>query len=150
MLVGTARCAVRVAYQRRNVGRDSHFTWSLFRPLYGRDIAARCPYHELAAGNHVAARAALCRLPAGLGSAIVFPMAVVPNLWGLWNVLYQSLALKNRLSLGAFGALLPLILVPAGVLLAAVLDLRFYTASQAFVYLNAAELAELSGTCLGV
>jgi hypothetical protein len=33
--VGTARCAVRAAYQRRNVGRDSP-SWDSFRPLYGR------------------------------------------------------------------------------------------------------------------
>jgi hypothetical protein len=31
--VGTARCAVRAAYQRRNVGRDSPSGRNLFRPL---------------------------------------------------------------------------------------------------------------------
>ena len=43
------------------------------------------------------------RLPAGLERALIFPMAVVPNLWGLWNLLYVSLGLKERISIGAFG-----------------------------------------------
>ena len=72
---------------------------------------------------------------AGLEGAIVFPMAIVPNLWGLWNVLYTALRLRGRLSIGAFGSLLPLILVPAGVALASAMDLGFYTARQAVVLL---------------
>jgi hypothetical protein len=67
------------------------------------------------------------RVPAGLEGAIVFPMAIVPNLWGLWNVLYLGLELRGRISIGAFGALLPLILVPAGLALATALGLGFYT-----------------------
>src|SRR5262249_58237359 len=35
-LVGTARCAVRAAYQRRNVVLGAHATADSFRPLYGR------------------------------------------------------------------------------------------------------------------
>jgi hypothetical protein len=69
--------------------------------------------------------------PAGLERAFVFPMAIVPNVWGLWNVLYTLPALRGRISIGVFGALLPLILVPAGVALASVLGLGFYTARQA-------------------
>ena len=68
---------------------------------------------------------------AGLEGAIVFPMAIVPNLWGLWNVLYTRFGLRGRVSIGAFGSLLPLILVPAGVALASVLDSGFYTVRQA-------------------
>ena len=62
-------------------------------------------------------------LPADpLDRAIVFPMAVVPNLWGAWNMLY--LALRSRLgwSIGLHGALLPLLLMPLGVALASSLD----------------------------
>ena len=36
------------------------------------------------------------RLPSGIESAIVFPMAIVPNLWGLWNVLYMGFELRGR------------------------------------------------------
>ena len=59
---------------------------------------------------------------APLDRAIVFPMAVVPNVWGAWNMLY--LALRSRLgwSLGVHGALLPLLLMPLGVALASSLD----------------------------
>ena len=57
-----------------------------------------------------------------LERAIVFPMAVVPNLWGLWNMAYVALRQRVRLSLGVHGALLPLILMPGGVILARQLD----------------------------
>lgn len=59
---------------------------------------------------------------APLERAIIFPMAVVPNVWGAWNVLYLALRPRVRLSLGVFGALLPLLLMPAGVVLARALD----------------------------
>ena len=74
-------------------------------------------------------------VPARLESVIVFPMAIVPNLWGVWNLLYTSLRLHGRLSIGSFGALLPVILVPAGVVLASALDLGFYSVRQAAVIL---------------
>lgn len=74
-------------------------------------------------------------LPARLESIIVFPMAIVPNLWGLWNLLYTSLRLRSRISIGLFGALLPVILVPPGVGLAWALNLDFYSAGQAAVIL---------------
>src|SRR5216684_9019607 len=71
------------------------------------------------------------RVPAGLEGAIVFPMAIVPNLWGLWNVLYTRLELRGRISIGVFCSLLLLILVPAGLALASALELGFYTVRQA-------------------
>ena len=57
-----------------------------------------------------------------LERAIVFPMAVVPNAWGLWNMLRLALASRARLSLGVHGALLVLVLMPGGVALARALD----------------------------
>jgi hypothetical protein len=62
-------------------------------------------------------------------------MAIVPNVWGLWNVLYTRLELRGRVSIGVFGSLLPLILVPAGLALASALELRFYTVRQAAMIL---------------
>jgi hypothetical protein len=59
---------------------------------------------------------------APLDRAIVFPMAVVPNLWGVWNILHLALRSRVRLSIGAHGALLPLVLMPLGVALAGSLD----------------------------
>ena len=43
---------------------------------------------------------------------IMFPMAVVPNLWGVWNMLYLHVRRVWRIPLAAFGALLPMLLVP--------------------------------------
>jgi hypothetical protein len=76
--------------------------------------------------------------PVPIERAIVFPMAVVPNLWGLWNVLYTALRLRRFLSLGAHGALLPLLLLPAGLGLAQILDLPFVTPGGAALVLPAA------------
>ena len=53
-----------------------------------------------------------------LGRAIIFPMAVVPNLWGIWNILYVALRRRVAISLGVHGATLPLVLVPLGIQLA--------------------------------
>ena len=53
---------------------------------------------------------------------IVFPMAVVPNAWGLWNVLFVAWHRHVPLSLGLHGALLPLVLGPLGLLASALLN----------------------------
>jgi hypothetical protein len=57
-----------------------------------------------------------------LDRALIFPMAVVPNMWGLWNMLHLALRSRVRWSIGAHGAVLPLVLMPAGVALARALD----------------------------
>jgi hypothetical protein len=57
-----------------------------------------------------------------LDRAIMFPMAVVPNVWGLWNMLHLALRSRSRWSIGLHGAILPLLLMPAGFALARSLD----------------------------
>jgi hypothetical protein len=57
-----------------------------------------------------------------LTRAMVFPMAIVPNLWGAWNVLHLKLRSRVRVSLGAFGSILPVMLFPGGIALARLLD----------------------------
>lgn len=52
---------------------------------------------------------------------IVFPMAGVPNLWGMWN-LFHFVYFRQRVSLGIFGALLPLLLAPLGYGITRLLD----------------------------
>lgn len=42
---------------------------------------------------------------------IVFPMAIVPNLWGLWNILYVYLRRYRYLPIGFHGAVLALVQV---------------------------------------
>ncbi|HKW32349.1 MAG TPA: hypothetical protein VJN92_05065 [Candidatus Acidoferrum sp.] len=60
--------------------------------------------------------------PVPLERFIVFPMAVVPNLWGLWNVLFISWRRRVPLSLGLHGALLPIVIGPLGLAASALLD----------------------------
>jgi hypothetical protein len=60
-------------------------------------------------------------VPVPIERAIVFPMAVVPNAWGLWNVLYRAFLAPRHLSLGVFGGALPLLLAPCGYLTARLL-----------------------------
>ena len=51
-------------------------------------------------------------------------MAIVPNAWGLWNVLYQMLHARRPISLGLFGGALPLLLAPCGYLVLRLLDVE--------------------------
>ena len=57
-----------------------------------------------------------------LDRAIVFPMAVVPNMWGAWNMLYLALRSPLKWSLAVHGAIRPLLLMPMGFALASALD----------------------------
>ncbi|HKF47463.1 MAG TPA: hypothetical protein VKB38_08910 [Terracidiphilus sp.] len=50
--------------------------------------------------------------------AAVFPLALIPAVWGLWNVLWLGTRPATHLSVGAHGAVLPLLLLPAGTLIA--------------------------------
>jgi hypothetical protein len=40
---------------------------------------------------------------------VVFPMAIVPNLWGLWNVLYLFLRRYPYMKIGYHGAILGIV-----------------------------------------
>ena len=57
-------------------------------------------------------------IPIPIERAIVFPMALVPNIFGLWNMFYLWLRPRRHLPIGFHGALLPFILAPAGFVLA--------------------------------
>ena len=54
------------------------------------------------------------QLPVPIEQAMIFPMAVVPLLFGLWNVLWQVLQPHMRVSIGVHGTVLPLVLAPLG------------------------------------
>lgn len=60
-------------------------------------------------------------IPVPIERVIVFPMAVVPNAWGMWNILFVALRSRLHLSIGVFGALLPLLLVPLATTLLSIL-----------------------------
>jgi hypothetical protein len=59
--------------------------------------------------------------PVPVERVIVFPMAVVPNLWGLWNVLFVALRSRRQWNIGLHGALLPILLAPLGILVTGLL-----------------------------
>lgn len=60
--------------------------------------------------------------PVPLERLMIFPMAVVPVLWGLWNMLFVASHSRTHLPIGFHGALLPLILGPLGMLLTSLLN----------------------------
>ena len=49
---------------------------------------------------------------------LIFPMALVPALWGLWNILWEWSRERTHLPVGVHGAFLPLLLMPAGAFIA--------------------------------
>jgi len=57
-------------------------------------------------------------LHAPIERVIVFPMAVVPNLFGVWNILYVAAFHRRNVPIGPYGAILPFLLMPMGALLA--------------------------------
>lgn len=61
-------------------------------------------------------------VPVPIERVIVFPMAVVPNLWGLWNMLFVASHSRTHLSIGFHGALLPFLLGPLGIMMTLILD----------------------------
>lgn len=64
----------------------------------------------------------VCNVPIPIERIIVFPMAAVPNLWGLWNLLFIASHERTHLPIGLHGTLLPVLLGPLGFLLTRILD----------------------------
>jgi hypothetical protein len=63
-------------------------------------------------------------VPVPIERVIVFPMAFVPNAWGLWNILFAAWHERLHLSLGLHGALLPILLAPLGMAAAGLLNFQ--------------------------
>lgn len=59
------------------------------------------------------------RAPIPIEQGLVFPMALVPVAWGLWNMLWLVTHPHTGHSIGLHGAVLPLLLAPIGAWLAA-------------------------------
>ena len=62
------------------------------------------------------------RAPFAIERGLVFPMGLVPVLWGLWNMLWLGSHGRTHLKLGLHGALLPFLLLPGGTLVGSCLD----------------------------
>jgi len=54
------------------------------------------------------------QLPMPIERAIAFPMAIVPNLWGVWNMVYVRVRQNHSWKIGLHGLLLLLIVGPLG------------------------------------
>ncbi|MDR3738746.1 MAG: hypothetical protein P4L40_06960 [Terracidiphilus sp.] len=63
------------------------------------------------------------QIPVPIERGLVFPMALVPCLWALWNMLWLGSHERTHLPLGLHGALLPLLLMPAGAFVAGCLHI---------------------------
>jgi hypothetical protein len=59
------------------------------------------------------------QFPVPIERGIVFPLALAPSLWGIWNMLGQTPAIRGRMPLGVFGMLLPPLIAPCGALIGA-------------------------------
>lgn len=68
------------------------------------------------------------QIPIPIERVIIFPMALVPNIFGLWNIFYLWLRPRRHLPIGLHGAILPFLLAPLGFLLATCLG--FLTTSS--------------------
>jgi len=77
----------------------------------------------------------VCQVPAPIERVIAFPMALVPNLFGLWNMFYLWLRPRRHLPIGFHGALLPFILAPTGYLVGTALGV-ISLASEGIVYFH--------------
>ena len=69
------------------------------------------------------------QVPIPIERAIIFPMALVPNLFGVWNIFYLWLRPRRHLPIGFHGAILPFILAPSGFVLATCLGFLVATSS---------------------
>jgi hypothetical protein len=57
------------------------------------------------------------QVPLPIERGLVFPLALVPSLWALWNMLWIGSHARTHLPIGLHGALLPCILLPCGAVL---------------------------------
>lgn len=60
----------------------------------------------------------ILEVPVPIEQAMIFPMAIVPSLFGLWNMLYLASQSRIHHPLGLHGAVLPLVMGPIGALVA--------------------------------
>jgi hypothetical protein len=61
------------------------------------------------------------KVPVPVEQAMIFPMAVVPSLFGLWNMLFLGSHAWTRLPIGVHGAILPMLMMPVGAFVASCL-----------------------------
>jgi hypothetical protein len=60
----------------------------------------------------------ILQVPTPIERVLIFPMALVPSLFGLWNMLYLSSHTRINHPIGLHGSLLPLLMAPIGAIVA--------------------------------
>jgi hypothetical protein len=65
----------------------------------------------------------ILQVPTPIERVLIFPMALVPSLFGLWNMLYLSSHARIHHPIGLHGAVLPLLMAPIGATVATCLGL---------------------------
>ena len=58
----------------------------------------------------------LLQWPVPIEQAIIFPMALVPSIFGVWNILWLASHRGTGAPIGLHGAVLPLLMAPVGAL----------------------------------
>ena len=53
-------------------------------------------------------------IPGSVERAMIFPMAINPFMWGVWNALHLGLQRRWHIPIGWFGALLAILLILSG------------------------------------
>jgi len=81
----------------------------------------------------------VCDVPTPVERVIIFPMAIIPNLFGVWNLLHLASRSRTHLPLGIHGAILPFILAPAGFLLGRCLGF-LKTTGHGFIYFGVVDV----------
>jgi hypothetical protein len=94
------------------------------------------------------------KMPVPVEQVLIFPMAVVPTLWGLWNIVWLASHPRTHLPLGLHGCLLVVLLMPVSAVMATflgVLDLGghgatwFKTLEVPYALITPCFLAVLAG-----
>ena len=78
-------------------------------------------------------------IPIPVERVIIFPMAIIPNLFGVWNMVHLASRAHTRLPLGIHGAILPFIIAPAGFFLGRGLGF-LHTTSFGFTYFDVVQI----------
>ena len=110
----------------------------LYLRAYLAGISVPTPLLLIALTLFVLARF-VCNIPIPVERVIIFPMAIIPNLFGVWNMLYLASHAHTRLPLGIHGAILPFLIAPVGFLLGHSLGFVHATA-YGFTYFGAVEI----------
>jgi hypothetical protein len=79
------------------------------------------------------------KAPVPIEQALIFPMAVVPSIFGLWNMLWLGSNARTHFPIGLHGAILPLLLMPLGATTASCLGV-LVLGSHGVTWFNACEV----------